>query len=52
MRCATAAIRAWVTGGFCDEDRVLGDAKMHLDIANQIIGLRYETGGLEKGSCE
>jgi hypothetical protein len=28
---------------------VLGDSNMHLDI--KIIGLRYETGGLEKGSC-
>jgi len=51
MRCATAALRRFVAGRFCDQNRVAGDSHMHLENANQIDGLSYETGGLKKGSC-
>jgi hypothetical protein len=43
-------LRASVEGGFCDHEWVTKIFNMHTDIAKQINGLRYETGGLAKGS--
>jgi hypothetical protein len=42
-------LRASAEGGFCDHEWVTKISNMHMSIANQIDGLRYETGGLEKG---
>jgi hypothetical protein len=43
-------LRDPVEGGFCDHEWVTKIFNMHTDIANQSNGLRYETGGPQKGS--
>jgi hypothetical protein len=41
---------ALAASGFCDHEWVTKISNMHMSIAKQINGLRYETGGLKKRS--